>query len=952
MKRFKKIGCFLCSIALLMSMPIVGYAQNSEQTGALPIDKTNSLSFYRYLQKVKNERAASRTIELKAVDAELGNQGEFLDNLDGCEAVSLQEGDSAAWQFEVPESGLYMVKISYYNMKHRGSDIEIALRLDGEPPFEEAGSITLKRQWKDKTAIQRDNNGNDLTPKQEEVFGWQDALLKDNNGYYSDAFVLYLNIGNHELALECTKESVAFAGISLEYEQTAETYDTFIQEHQKQVVDDYYQKYEAEETFRKSNSILIPVYDRSSSATSPSSPSKIRRNTIGQNNWSSSGMTISYEVEAPRDGLYCLTVKYRQNYQTGMATFRNIYINGQIQHEYLKKVAFPFGIDWENQTLSGADGPAYIYLKEGKNTLTFEATIGSWSDILMAVDDINKELNTLYRRIVMVTGTSPDVFRDYYLDREIPGLIDSLVGNAERLFEQADRFDEQNGEKSTQSETLRRVAEQLESFAKKPETIPSRLDSFRNNITTISSWLLNGKQQPLEMDYFIIHSADKEIPSAKAGFVDSLCYSVQQFLSSFVEDYNNISEDGISGESITVWTSEGRDQAQIIKDLIADTFTPDTEIHVNLSLVQGGFIEATLAGQGPDVALGVARGQPINLALRNALVDLSGFATFDEVAARFAGDAMLPYSYRNAVYALPNTQRFFMMYYRTDIFEELGLTPPDTWEDMLDLIPVLQRNNMAVGLPYTTISAQNAIDEGVGARDLFSLLLLQMGGNFYNEELTQTAMDSPEAYEAFRLWTDFYTKYSFELTYDLNTRFRMGEIPLAIASLLMYNTLEAAAPEIKNRWAMAPVPGMPKEDGTIDRSVGCSGNAAVLFKKAESPEACWAFLDWWTSDETQTAYSLQVETLLGPAARNAPANLEAFSQIPWTKAELEAIDKQRRYVREIPEVPGSYFVSRCVDNAFRAVLYSGANPREEFEKQNASINREICRKLQELRLTE
>lgn len=40
------------------------------------------------------------------------------------------------------------------------------------------------------------------------------------------------------------------------------------------------------------------------------------------------------------------------------------------------------------------------------------------------------------------------------------------------------------------------------------------------------------------------------------------------------------------------------------------------------------------------------------------------------------------------------------MYYRTDVFEELGLEIPNTWNDVLELIPTLQRNNMSIGLPY------------------------------------------------------------------------------------------------------------------------------------------------------------------------------------------------------------------------------------------------------------
>ena len=71
---------------------------------------------------------------------------------------------------------------------------------------------------------------------------------------------------------------------------------------------------------------------------------------------------------------------------------------------------------------------------------------------------------------------------------------------------------------------------------------------------------------------------------------------------------------------------------------------------------------------------------------------------------------------------------------------------------------------------------------------------------------------------------------------------------------------------------------------------------------------------------------------------------------PWSKKELEVITIQRENMVQIPELPGSYFVSRCIDNAFRSVIYSGKNAREELEKQNDNISLEIKRKRTELKL--
>ena len=83
----------------------------------------------------------------------------------------------------------------------------------------------------------------------------------------------------------------------------------------------------------------------------------------------------------------------------------------------------------------------------------------------------------------------------------------------------------------------------------------------------------------------------------------------------------------------------------------------------------------------------MARSYPVNLACRDAVIGLSGFDTYEEVASRFTQDAAVPYSYKGEVYGLPATQAYFMFFYRTDILEELGLKAPDTWDEFCEMDP-------------------------------------------------------------------------------------------------------------------------------------------------------------------------------------------------------------------------------------------------------------------------
>ena len=177
-------------------------------------------------------------------------------------------------------------------------------------------------------------------------------------------------------------------------------------------------------------------------------------------------------------------------------------------------------------------------------------------------------------------------------------------------------------------------------------------------------------------------------------------------------------------------------------------------------------------------------------------------------------------------------------------------------------------------------------------------------------------------------------------------------MPLGIASYGMYNMFTAAAPEIRNEWAMIPIPGMEQSDGSINRSEGAGGGASIMFNKIKNPDAGWAFLEWWSSPEVQLKFATQLETLLGTAARLNTANIKTFEKMPWSKSEAETLLDQWKDVKEIPEVPGGYYTVRMVDTAFSKVFYNNMNARATLYKYCQLIDEEIARKRKELGLDE
>ena len=328
-------------------------------------------------------------------------------------------------------------------------------------------------------------------------------------------------------------------------------------------------------------------------------------------------------------------------------------------------------------------GVCLIPLKKGKNTVSLEVTADGFAEALNRVDAVSRAMNTLYRRIIMITSTSPDLYRDYYLEREIPDIGERFSALSSALTSAAEMYEKANGGKTGGSSVS--LSARRSSWASLQKNRRKFRRGFpRSEVIYRCFRILRSpqKNQPMELDCLIFHGEGYRLPSAKGNIISNAVFSFKRFISAFSDDYDSMSEYD-EAEAVNVWLNDGRDQAQILKNLISD-FTEETKIPVNVNLVQGGLTESALTGNNPDVAVGVSRGQPINLASRNALEDLKGYKGFDETAKRFTDDALVPYTRKNGVYALPLTQVYLVMFVRTDILNELKISVPQTWNELLD----------------------------------------------------------------------------------------------------------------------------------------------------------------------------------------------------------------------------------------------------------------------------
>lgn len=837
------------------------------------------------------------------------------------------------YRVSLPAAGEYVLLFTYRSLNEKIMHLEMKIAVNGAYARDSMERLMLKTPWVLETADHFDHRGNQMMPGQKNGKVLFTQPLYDPDGTSDEMLLFPFEAGENLLTVTFVTAEVELHGIQLATVPAIPGYDEY-QKTQSGKPDQAVTKpvrIDAERPTYRSDSSILPQYERTSAATDPSDPTKLLLNTIGGSCWSTPGQWITYTVNVPEDGYYALGARYRQNIKNGMETLRRLSVDGAVPFSEACTWKFPYGFGWQKAVLGGEQTPYYLYLTAGEHTISLEVVVGEYGDITKDILAVISELNDLYRQILMVTGSSPDTYRDYHLKQNIPTMNESFEKAAEALQTELDRLISM-GKRGSVTATLEDLINQIRKFLESDRAVVSGLEYFRSNISSVSSWVLSLNSQPLELDYLELYGKEAELTEKRVGFFGWISYNFRAIVNTFVQDYSRIGDSVGTGDELTVWVSVGRDQAQIIKQLVDEQYSRTTDTGVNICLVQTGLLEATMAGNGPDISLFVSHDTPIKLASRNAAYDLTQFDGYSELVKQYSDTSITPYRYNGGVFGLPLTQVFPMLFYRTDVFRQLNIEPPETWDDLYMLIPIIQGKNM-----------------NIGVGDVFSTLLFQLGGDYYNEDLTATEFDTPAAIEAFTRYTELYTMYGLPISFNLYNRFRTGEMPLAIGEYSFYTQLYEAAPEIRGLWDIAPVPGIRKEDGTVDHTVaGAGGYSAIILKKCTQPEKAWDFLRWFADSEIQIAYGLAIEARLGTIGRYATANRIAFEQLPTPAALREKITTAWDHMREVEQMPASYYVSRNVSNAFRRVIYYYENPRHTLYQYNRIINKEITRKLEEI----
>ena len=935
------------------SVPVHAQTQMDEQPAAAvtttqdAAQENRLTTNYSTVSKGYKEAVYTGDIVYKISEAVAKADRAFLTN-DNYEYVNdvlaVKAGDTVTLTIDVPVSGRYVMSFDYLSYDESILPVEMGMKIDGGYPFYEARSMKFETTWVS-DGVDVDRYGNEIVSLPDKLIRWEHKEVMDASYRYSDPLPVELTAGVHKLELNIQEGTLLLGNISLEAPGDVAEYAGSTKAEGNALI-----TIEAEDFYQRNDSSIHAIGEYGSSL-SPLSATTTVLNIIDEDSFNEAGQTVSYQFHLDNAGYYYIGMNYRQSEKNDFPVFVDWKIDGEIPNSAFKSYQVEAANKFRTVTLTADnDDKLSVYLEPGDHTISLTISADNLRYALEAVDEIMSGISDLSLEVTKVAGTNKDKYRDLKLTRYIPDVQDRLLGWVDELYslaEQAQPYvNAKSPDKVAAFSYLLIAANQLKSLAEKPNELVYRVDELSTSVNSINTQIANFvdliNDNDLSIDRIYIYQDGARLPKGQNVF-QSIGTSLKRFGYSFMGQ--SYSASNTDESHIQVWVNRPRTYVEIMQKMIDEKFTPETGIEVDLSIMTDAqkLILSNASGDTPDIATGINYSIPFDLAIRGSLVDLSKFDNYKEVFGRYSEGLLVPSVVGEGLYSLPETMNFYVMFYRTDILSKLGLSVPNTMDELIAMLPDLQMRGLNV---YYPTAAMLVMRNFHGTTPI----IYQMDGALYGDTALDILVDSEATVEGFTELTELFTLYDLPVDVpNFYQHFRNGDLPIGIADFNSYNLILNAAPEIANSWSIALVPGIEDEEtGEVKRYMSGGAESTVMFSSDDEREQkAWQFMEWWSRADIQAEFGQRLQILYGDEYIWPTANLEAFERLPYPTSDKDIILTQAQYILETPRLLGSYMMERELSNAFNDVVVNGDTVRSRIDEVAKTVLRETERKLEE-----
>jgi cellobiose transport system substrate-binding protein len=307
------------------------------------------------------------------------------------------------------------------------------------------------------------------------------------------------------------------------------------------------------------------------------------------------------------------------------------------------------------------------------------------------------------------------------------------------------------------------------------------------------------------------------------------------------------------GKSFEFWSMSGIDQQRSV-----DQYTqkhPDIQVgltEVGSSQETAQALTTALAGgKVPDLVLIQGDDLPKFLEQPQNFYDLREFGA-DDIKGDYLDWVMAQATAEGGeVIGIPTDVGGMGVAYRSDLFAAAGL-PTDResvsalWPTWDDFIATGQRYVAATGKPFVDNVPTSVFYQAVN----------QVSQKYYDDAGNPIYADNPEVRQAFdvalrALDADISAKLSYA-SEGWNAALPRGDYAVVSAPSWMLNSFRRIAPDTAGKWDIATIPGGAGNWG---------GSYLAIPRRAQNPEAAWAYIKEMQAPERQLSHFLDVGTL-------------------------------------------------------------------------------------------
>lgn len=861
------------------------------------------------------------------------------ENADG-DVWNIGQGDTVSIPFEISKAGKYALLLEYQTTGQTIVQSDISVSVDDRQV-----SNNINGVWCDESKDYiLDRYENEVTPQQVKIDVYARDYVRDSATLNMDPVVYDLAQGSHELTVDCTDQGILLKKVMIVNPPVAEDYESYLQQNSGDSAAEPI-IIEGESYLAKSDSYVRTKSDINASCAPYNAVHKLL-NAVDYASWKTAGQRVVWNFTVPEDGWYHLAFHYTQSQKEGMDVYRDIEIDGEIPFAEMKEFAFAYtGSKYANAILKADGEEARIYLTKGEHTISLFTNAPSLAPVVEDINDMIEELSDIGLELQKVAGSKADKNRTWDIETYIPGVTDHLADLQERLEGSYQELQEISGSTAASCVNLKLAASIIEQVLKRPDKLPTYVEQISigsGSATDLLAQLVNTlDEQGMSLDHIILYGENDKLASGNTGFLRTIGCGTKRFIYSLLhrDGSYGVTEDAKEDENaITVWVNRPISYVETLQLMADSRFTSETGIKVYFSIMpdEGKLLLANASDTCPDVALGVTSDRPYQLGARGAALDLTEFDDFADFAeGLFDGSDLEPYVYDGNIYGIPETKQFYVLMYRTDIMEKLDLTVPQTWDDVADMMWALRRSGMNFYLPLSSAT---------GVKPLFTIapFFLQNGAELYSEDGLSTELNSEKGIEAFTELTNLYTLHSMQNNMpSFYNNFRYGTTPIGVTDFGTYVQMLYAAPEIADKWAIAPAPGTVNEQGEICRQQVSADRGCMILGSTTKADKSWEFLKWWMSTETQVEFSNTLQTKYGMEYVWNSANADAFQQLSFPVADREVILEQWNNAENYRTMPATYMVERALSDAWYQIVEDHISPRVALNEAVFTMDQEM-----------